>query len=58
LDLLVNQVSGPQTDAVIVNGDQLGIRGVVELNLVGGVRANWISTESLPAGYLQFKLEI
>lgn len=47
LDFLVDEVSGPQSDAIVVDGDELGVRVVEELNLVGGVSTNGVSTEGL-----------
>ena len=43
LDLLLNEVTVPGSDSVVVDGNALVGSGVEELNLVGGVHAHWVS---------------
>jgi hypothetical protein len=58
LNLLVDEVSSPEADAVVVDGDQLAVRVVEELDLVGGVGSNWVSTESLAGGDLYLNCQM
>jgi predicted RNA-binding protein associated with RNAse of E/G family len=47
LDLFVDKICCPDTDAVIMDCDELRVRVVVEQNLVGSVCANWVAAERL-----------
>jgi hypothetical protein len=47
LNLLIHEISGPKSDAIVMNGDKFGLRVVEESNLVGSIGANGITTESL-----------
>jgi hypothetical protein len=56
LDLLVHQIGSPDADALVVDGQQLGVRVVVEGDLVGGVGADWVTAERLSRGNLNLKV--
>jgi hypothetical protein len=47
LDLFVDEIGGPKADTIVVDGNQLRVRFIVELNRVSGVSANLVSAESL-----------
>lgn len=55
LNLLVDEVSGPQANAVVVDGDQARVRVVEEEDLVSGVGANGVSAEGLASSNLNSK---
>ena len=46
LNFLVDEVCVPDLDAIVVDGQQLAVRGVKESYLVRCVSAYWISTQS------------
>ena len=52
LDFLVDEVCCPDSDAVVVDGEELGVGPVVELNLVGSVGADGVAAEGLASGDL------
>jgi len=47
LDLFVDEIGGPKADTIVVDGNQLRVRFIVELNRVSSVSANLVSAESL-----------
>lgn len=47
LDFLVNEVSVPDSYAIVVDSKELRVRFVIEGNLVSSVSANWVTTKSL-----------
>jgi hypothetical protein len=47
LDLFVDEIGGPEADTIVVNGNQMRVRFIVELNGISSVSANLISAESL-----------
>ena len=56
LNLLVDQVSGPQANTIVVDGDELGVGGIVELNCIGSVCSDWVSAEGLSSSDLMIIL--
>lgn len=49
LDLLLDEVHIPGSDAVVVDGEALGGSVVEEANFVGDIHANWVSNQSFAA---------
>jgi len=49
LDLLLNEVTLPCSDTIVVNGEALGGCVVEEANFVCNIHANWISNQSFAA---------
>jgi hypothetical protein len=45
LDFLVDEVCCPDLDPVVVDGDKLGVRVVVEADLVGSICTDWVATQ-------------
>ena len=56
LDLLVNEIGCPDSQSVVVDGQELRVRLVVEGYLVGGVSSDWVAAESLACGDLKHGL--
>lgn len=54
-NLLGDEITGPNSDTVVVNGDEFVVGVVEEFNLVGDVHADLVSANSL-AGLNLFKL--
>lgn len=52
LHLLGNEVAGPDSESVVVDGDELVVVLVEEINLVGNIHANGVSANSLSSGDL------
>jgi len=44
-NLLINQINSPAADAIVVDGNQLGVSGVEEFNLIGYVHTDWVSAD-------------
>ena len=56
LNLFVDEVCCPDSDSVVVDGEEFRVTLVVEGYLVGSVSANWVSAESLASGNLNMKI--
>ena len=52
LNFLVNEVAIPDFDSIVVHGQQIRVRLVIELNLVGSVSSDRISTKGFTSCYL------
>jgi len=46
LNLFVDKISSPEADTIVVDGNQLRVRLIVELDRVSSVGANLVSTKS------------
>lgn len=52
LNLFVHEVCSPNFDAIVVDGQEFGVRVVVEGDLVGSVSSHRVSAEGLASGDL------
>jgi hypothetical protein len=52
LNLLVYQVAIPDFDAIVVHGQQIAVRLVIETNLVSSVGADGIAAKGFTSCYL------